>query len=594
MRFKILRHGGYGATGIATTGGNMSGPLVLAGAPTNSLEASTKGYVDSALGNLNGASLITGLIPVERLPAFTGDIVNVAGSNSFALTDAGITPGSYPRVTVNAKGRITNGYLLTEADLPALDWSKITTGKPTTMAGYGITDAINPAGGVMTGMLTVNNDPTAPLHVATKGYIDNLVAGSAGGSLKAGDMVRKVSSVTPAGFLRCNGGDVSKTTYAALYAVVGDTFSLAGGYGSGKPWEQQYDINTIQVNDITGWNTQNTFTYYPGKHTAVVLKNRVNIMFVNNTATMGYNSLINSDGTFAGWFQNGVVLPPNVSRLACNFVVTSNKLYMLGGYNNGVASSPEVYSATINADGTIGAWTQEPNMPGGTDDGYAFVVGNRIYMIAGELTGVPISAVYTTTINANGSLNTWTSAPSLPSVLTNFTVAVIKNRVYVFGGYSAAGGGYRNTIYTTTLNTDGTMNTWSTYGTLPTISAGGVVYVTKNKVYLFAGYNGTAWTTNVYTTPINADGTLGTWVSGTSLTQALSGMTVIATSSKLLLIGQRASDNTNYALWADITGGLNDYSSYYDGTITQTNTTNFRLPDFSAKELPGSYTYVKY
>jgi hypothetical protein len=35
---------------------------------------------------------------------------------------------------------------LLAADIPALDWSKITTGKPTTLAGYGITDAVNTTG----------------------------------------------------------------------------------------------------------------------------------------------------------------------------------------------------------------------------------------------------------------------------------------------------------------------------------------------------------------------------------------------------------------------------------------------------------------
>ncbi|WP_207910480.1 hypothetical protein, partial [Crenobacter luteus] len=34
---------------------------------------------------------------------------------------------------------------LVAADIPALDWSKITTGKPTTLAGYGITDAVQKA-----------------------------------------------------------------------------------------------------------------------------------------------------------------------------------------------------------------------------------------------------------------------------------------------------------------------------------------------------------------------------------------------------------------------------------------------------------------
>jgi hypothetical protein len=42
----------------------------------------------------------------------------------------------------NTSGGATSFALLTASDIPSLDWSKITTGKPTTLAGYGITDPI--------------------------------------------------------------------------------------------------------------------------------------------------------------------------------------------------------------------------------------------------------------------------------------------------------------------------------------------------------------------------------------------------------------------------------------------------------------------
>ena len=51
----------------------------------------------------------------------------------------GVVAGTYPKVTVDAKGRVTGGSSLSASDIPSLDWSKITTGKPTTVSGYGIT-----------------------------------------------------------------------------------------------------------------------------------------------------------------------------------------------------------------------------------------------------------------------------------------------------------------------------------------------------------------------------------------------------------------------------------------------------------------------
>lgn len=48
----------------------------------------------------------------------------------------------YTKVTVNSKGLVISGEYLQPADIPVLDWSKITSGKPTTLDGYGITNAL--------------------------------------------------------------------------------------------------------------------------------------------------------------------------------------------------------------------------------------------------------------------------------------------------------------------------------------------------------------------------------------------------------------------------------------------------------------------
>lgn len=73
-----------------------------------------------------------------------GQILAGAGltknGSTLALATCG-TAGTYAKVTVDAYGRVTSGTALVAADIPVLDWSKITTGKPTTLSGYGITDA---------------------------------------------------------------------------------------------------------------------------------------------------------------------------------------------------------------------------------------------------------------------------------------------------------------------------------------------------------------------------------------------------------------------------------------------------------------------
>jgi phage-related tail fiber protein len=87
--------------------------------------------------SLDTSSYLTG----NQAITFSGDATGT-GTTAVALTlaNSGVTAGTYPKVTVDAKGRVTTGAALAASDIPALDWSKITTGKPTTLAGYGITD----------------------------------------------------------------------------------------------------------------------------------------------------------------------------------------------------------------------------------------------------------------------------------------------------------------------------------------------------------------------------------------------------------------------------------------------------------------------
>ncbi|WP_043617831.1 hypothetical protein [Chromobacterium violaceum] len=103
----------------------------------------------AALANLKGAAGLyvntgPGSVTVRTLVAGQGITVsNGDGKTSnptVALANSGAAAGTYGIVTVDAMGRVTAGRAMTASDVPALDWSKIATGKPTTLAGYGISD----------------------------------------------------------------------------------------------------------------------------------------------------------------------------------------------------------------------------------------------------------------------------------------------------------------------------------------------------------------------------------------------------------------------------------------------------------------------
>ncbi|MDG0817665.1 beta strand repeat-containing protein [Bdellovibrio svalbardensis] len=112
------------------------------------------------------ASDLSGTISAANLPAFTGDVTSSVGSSTLTLAAAG-TAGTYYKVTTDSKGRVTSGSAaLIAADIPNLDWSKITSGTPTTLSGYGITDSLVKNGGGV-GTMSSGVDASKPASPAT-------------------------------------------------------------------------------------------------------------------------------------------------------------------------------------------------------------------------------------------------------------------------------------------------------------------------------------------------------------------------------------------------------------------------------------------
>lgn len=93
--------------------------------------------------DFSGCAGVTGTIPGNCSSA------DYAASSGTATTvpSTGITPGTYPKATFAADGRATAGGTLVASDIPSLDFGSKISGKPTTLAGYGITDAVKALSG---------------------------------------------------------------------------------------------------------------------------------------------------------------------------------------------------------------------------------------------------------------------------------------------------------------------------------------------------------------------------------------------------------------------------------------------------------------
>ena len=116
------------------------------------LASSAISTLTNSSGNASASQLVMGSntrLSDARTPSGTasGDLTGTYPSPTLAAS--GVTPGTYTKVQVDAKGRAIAGSALAAADVPSLPWSIITSGKPTTIAGYGLTDAVRNLGNVL-------------------------------------------------------------------------------------------------------------------------------------------------------------------------------------------------------------------------------------------------------------------------------------------------------------------------------------------------------------------------------------------------------------------------------------------------------------
>lgn len=594
MRYRTTSNKARLITGLTEAGGSITYPLTLARDPVVALEAVTKRYIDGLFSNLNASNLTSGLISVSTLPVFTGDFSNQQGNNIFSLNGSSVIPGTYTKVTVNSKGIVTGGSALVETDIATFDFNKITSGRPTTLAGYGITDAVPNTGGILTGRLYSGATPFSDQHLITKAFVEQSTISNA---IPTGGVIRRPENITPNGFLRLNGAQLSKTAYAALYAIVGDSNNIQIQPGVGQPWRQQYAFNTELSTDITGWTTSNSLPDILIDSHAVVTKNRIYLLggYAYGSTSTVLTTTINADGSLNSWVT-ATSLPQPVEQGQA--VITKNKLYLIGGINGSNVLNT-VYSAAIKADGTLDNWSAETPLPQSLTHFQVVILKNRIYLIGGtpDISNVStvLTTVYSAGIDTNGTIGTWANITdrALPVGLKHFQITVTKNRIYLFGGWN--GSTVVDTVYTATIDQTGLISTWSNASTLPTPLSQTRLIASRNRVYLIGGYNPSgAYVSTVYNAPINQDGTLGSWVSGTSLPQKLNKTQAIIVKNRVYLLGGLNTTSVSTVYTAIISGGMNDYSAYYDGTISITTSDNFNLPDLTGKENPGSYSFIKY
>ncbi len=119
-----------------------AGGLAITAAGALSINNTVTGITRSGI-TFNDQGLITSTVALVAgdLPAATASTIGavsipgasaplaISGTGVLSISNSGVTAGTYPKVTVSAKGFITSGTTLTASDIPDLATTKITTGQ---------------------------------------------------------------------------------------------------------------------------------------------------------------------------------------------------------------------------------------------------------------------------------------------------------------------------------------------------------------------------------------------------------------------------------------------------------------------------------
>ncbi len=420
---------------------------------------------------------------------------------------------------------------------------------------------------------------TNPLEaVSRKYFLDGVVDHVASKhTLLPGDLISypQDTDLTP-DYLRANGALSNIIDYPDLYAEIGnDFFNTGSAYsthaavGGGKPWVSQYETNTAQINSAISLAAGTAMSISVCDSRAVVTKNRVYLLggFVGAAFTANIHSaVINADGTLGNFGTSSSL--PGVLALS-EVIVTKNRVYMLGG-SDGTTTLATVYTAPINVDGTFGAWTTDTSIPVALKNAHAVVTKDRVYLFGGNNGTTAVSTIYTAPVNLDGTIGAWTASGNIQTAVEFGQAVVIRNYVYLIGGLNSVGTPI-TTVQRAPINTDGTLGTWAELVSLPVPLAMSQSFVSHNRIYMFSGKtNGSTWVSDVYGAEVLPNGDLGTWSVVGSTTTNLSESHVIAVRNKLYVLGGYSGAavlNTTYV--ATIGGGSSDYSDIYDGTVNK-------------------------
>ena len=286
-------------------------------------------------------------------------------SSAITLANTGVTAGTYNALstqvrpfTVDAKGRITG---VSEAINITPPWSAI-TGTPTTLSGYGITNALPLSGGTVTGDLVSTSATTS-----TSTTMGAITAASLGitGAIFANTVSANSYNLIPVG--RGAGGASLNTTVGVNSLLANTTGNYCSAFGVGSltanttgNYCSAFGVGSLTANTTgshcSAFGVNSLLANTTGSYCSAF---GVNSLLANTTgvncSAFGVNSLLaNTTGTScsafgadAGRFQSDGVTGISVTNNSCFFGMNTK------GTQNATNEQVFGFNATGNGSNTV-------------------------------------------------------------------------------------------------------------------------------------------------------------------------------------------------------------------------------------------------
>jgi len=338
---------------------------------------------------------------------------------------------------------------------------------------------------------TVSADPTTPLGIASKQYVDAHFVGGSGGGTEVGQ-ISLFAGPLPNGWIEAIQQDISRTSYASLFSRVKTTFGIGDGNTTfGCP---------VSYSPIAAWrggansNNRTTMTY---AHTVTPLPDGRFLKIGGSQDSIGgiANTFFGSptDDTI-NWIEANSL--PITAYYHSTTLITNTRILVVGGYIQANTFFGDIVGNTIN-------WTSSTALPNARYMHTTVLVDGKLVVTGGiGAAGNYLQNVYIGTISTN-AIN-WiesTTRTAGVNLARHETIPLPSGYILHIGG--ANSGAVRAQTVFMTLQNSGTSITFSGDRTFPPGTSNGRLGIhgcrlQDGRIFIGGGHNGITPQPNCY------------------------------------------------------------------------------------------------